>query len=133
MARKTNTKFQYGIGVAYFLNKRLKYLPIQTNIINNDADPRILSKAKFSPKDESDILGQFQNYHIHHKVIQDAGRAWIMMLVKNYTINITRLMNFEDPTMSCMSFKIITKDSTTVLWTLYREWNNPEEIKIRHL
>ena len=54
------------------------------------------------------------------------------MMVKKNTVNITRLFNIEEPTNSCMLFKIKTQDMLFVLVAWYRQWEHPEIIKQTH-
>ena len=109
-------------GNYHFRSDNEKFLPVKTAIEDQSGDIIVFTEAKFSPKDESDILGQFQDYEIHFKIIPGAINACIMMMVKKNTVNITRLENIEEPATSCMWFKIKTQDTNFVLATLYRQW-----------
>ena len=73
---------------------------IKTVILNRDADLMILSEAEYNPVNEGDILGQFPNYQIHHKVIHESVRARFILLVEEDTINIIRFGQIKDPNMS---------------------------------
>ena len=78
--------------------------------MNKDGDIVVLSKAEFNPKYNDNILWEFPNYNIHYKRIPGAIKARVMMMAKKDTVNITRLFNIEEPTNSCMWFKIKVQD-----------------------
>ena len=107
-------------GSSHFKPDNDKFLPIQTEIEYQTGHIILLSEAEFTPKDKTDIFGQFPNYEIHYKGIPGAKKECVMIMVQKNTVNITRLENFEQPATSCVWFKIKTQDTNFVLPVWYR-------------
>ena len=92
-------------GDSHFRSDSEKFLPIKTEILNQDGDIMVLYEAEFNPADKEDIQGEFPIYDVHFKLIPGAIKARVMMLVKKDTINITRLNNIEEPASASGWFK----------------------------
>ena len=97
--------------------------------MNQDGDLVIISEAEFNPIDEEHIKGEFPNYELHYKIIPGAVNSRIMVLVKENTINITRLTQIEENETACMWFKIKTEGKTFTFAAWYRQWEHPLIIK----
>ena len=59
-------------GNSHFKSDNEKFLPIKTAIEDHSGNIIVLPEAKFTQKDETDILGQFSDYENHYKVIPGA-------------------------------------------------------------
>ena len=90
--------------------------------------PIVLLEANLHEKNIKNINGEFPDYDIHRKSIPRSQTSKIAVPVKKQGGNIQRVTNIEDPSTTCMWFKMQLANQIAIIAAWYRQWNHLADV-----